>query len=124
MAIPLDYDGNRYSGDEFLDALALLTRGHHATVLHAIASGAGFMPAIREATGYAIDEMSLISVLKQLMYCGAVARSVHSGPPLRVEYRLTEAGRTLDALIVSAQAWTERWAYAPAAPPAERPALD
>jgi DNA-binding HxlR family transcriptional regulator len=65
------------------------------------------MPHIRQATGFAIDEPATINVLKQLIACGTVARSVHSGPPLRVEYHLTEAGRALLNVVVSARAWVE-----------------
>ncbi len=116
MAIPLyDRATGSGSGDEFLDALGLLTAGRHAWVLHSIAAGSTSMPAIREATSFEIDERSLIFVLKALMNCGAVSRAVHAGPPLRVEYALTDAGRTLDELIVRAQAWTERWAGPPPA---------
>jgi DNA-binding HxlR family transcriptional regulator len=112
VALPA-YDGGSGTGDEFLDALGLLTRGQHAAVLRAIGEGNASMPAIREATSFEIDEPSLISMLKALMNCGAVARSVHAGPPLRVDYRLTEGGRTLAELIARAQAWSARWAAEP-----------
>jgi DNA-binding HxlR family transcriptional regulator len=105
LALPLENQGLSSTGNDLIDALELLTHGHHAAVLHAIAGGAAFMPHIRQANGFAIDEASTISVLKQLIACGTVARSVHSGPPLRVEYRLTEAGRALLNVVLSAREW-------------------
>jgi DNA-binding HxlR family transcriptional regulator len=109
VSIRRDVDGDGDVSPSLLDALELLTAGAHAAVLRSIAGGAKFMPSIRAATGFAIDEASLIEVLKQLAQCGAISRLVHAGPPLRVEYELTDSGLRLDSLIVSAREWIERW---------------
>jgi DNA-binding HxlR family transcriptional regulator len=109
VAIPLEFIPEREPDSGLLDALALISFGRHAVVLHAIACGAAFMPSIRKATNFNLGEDSVVSVLKELLACGAVVRAVHSGPPLRVEYGLTDSGRALDDLVIAARAWTERW---------------
>src|SRR5947209_6101036 len=40
---------------------------------------------------------------------GIVERTVHPGPPLRVEYALSEMGRELEPALSELQRWAERW---------------
>jgi DNA-binding HxlR family transcriptional regulator len=96
--------------DDVPHCLQLLTRGHSAAVLRAIAAGASDLREIRHATGLAVDEVSLLAVLRALTSCGAASRSVDPGPPLHVRYRLTAAGDELLEIVSAAAVWFDRWA--------------
>lgn len=62
--------------------------------------------------GAAVPEMSdrlLSQRLRELEREGLVERSVHDGPPARVSYALTAAGRALEPAIDELHAWAQRW---------------
>jgi DNA-binding HxlR family transcriptional regulator len=56
-----------------------------------------------------LSERLLSERLKELEVCGIVARTVLPGPPVGVEYALTEAGRDLGEAIDAIGAWGHRW---------------
>jgi DNA-binding HxlR family transcriptional regulator len=47
--------------------------------------------------------------MKELEARGVVARTVHAGPPVRVEYDLTRMGRALGPSLNALQAWAQEW---------------
>jgi DNA-binding HxlR family transcriptional regulator len=47
--------------------------------------------------------------MKELEGRGIVERTVHSGPPLRVEYSLSQMGQELEPALSELQRWAERW---------------
>jgi DNA-binding HxlR family transcriptional regulator len=47
--------------------------------------------------------------VKELEARGVIARTVHPGPPVRVEYELTEMGRALSPALLELQAWAQHW---------------
>lgn len=60
----------------------------------------------------AVPELSdrlLSARMKELEARGIVERTVHAGPPVRVEYRLSEMGRELGPALEQLQAWAQRW---------------
>ncbi|PZS32293.1 MAG: MarR family transcriptional regulator [Pseudonocardiales bacterium] len=60
----------------------------------------------------AVPELSdrlLSERMKELEARGVVERTVHSGPPVRVEYRLTEMGRELEPALTQLRGWARRW---------------
>ncbi len=60
----------------------------------------------------AVPELSdrlLSERMKELESRGIVARHVHSGPPVRVEYELTSMGRELEPALAALKAWGRRW---------------
>ncbi len=60
----------------------------------------------------AVPELSdrlLSERMKELEVRGLVQRRVHSGPPVRVEYRLTEMGRALEPALTQLRGWARRW---------------
>jgi DNA-binding HxlR family transcriptional regulator len=57
----------------------------------------------------AISDHLLSQRLKELEAAGIVTRTV-DGAPVRVEYRLTEAGEGLSAAIDALASWAERYA--------------
>jgi DNA-binding HxlR family transcriptional regulator len=60
----------------------------------------------------AVPELSdrlLSARMKELEARGIVERTVHSGPPVRVEYSLSEMGRELGPALTQLQDWAQRW---------------
>src|SRR6478735_6805242 len=60
----------------------------------------------------AVPELSdrlLSERMKELEGRGIVERTVHPGPPLRVEYSLSQMGRELEPALSELQLWANRW---------------
>jgi DNA-binding HxlR family transcriptional regulator len=60
----------------------------------------------------AIPELSdrlLSERMKELESRGLVRRRVIDGPPVRVEYALTDMGRELEPALTELKAWARRW---------------
>jgi DNA-binding HxlR family transcriptional regulator len=60
----------------------------------------------------AVPELSdrmLSDRLKELESRGLVERTVYPGPPLRVEYALTDMGIALGPAVGELKAWARRW---------------
>jgi DNA-binding HxlR family transcriptional regulator len=60
----------------------------------------------------AVPELSdrlLSARMKELEARGLVRRVVHAGPPVRVEYSLSEMGRELGPALIQLQEWAQRW---------------
>lgn len=55
----------------------------------------------------AIGDRILSSRLKELEGEGVLVRRVHPGPPVRVEYELTEAGRAFEGVAQAIARWGE-----------------
>ncbi|MGX1271015.1 winged helix-turn-helix transcriptional regulator [Streptomyces phaeoluteigriseus] len=55
-----------------------------------------------------ISERMLSDRLTELSAAGLVVREVDEGPPLRVSYRLTEAGAALDPALQELGRWAEK----------------
>jgi DNA-binding HxlR family transcriptional regulator len=62
--------------------------------------------------GQAVPELSdrlLSERMKELEARGVVSRRVDPGPPIRVEYRLSDMGRELEPALIEIQVWAQRW---------------
>ena len=60
----------------------------------------------------AVPELSdrlLSERMKELDARGIVERTVIPGPPLRVEYSLSQMGSELEPALAELQAWANRW---------------
>ncbi|MDX6362545.1 winged helix-turn-helix transcriptional regulator [Streptomyces sp. NPDC058274] len=66
-----------------------------------------------------ISERMLSDRLTELGAAGLVVREVDEGPPLRVSYRLTEAGAALEPALKELGAWAE--AHLPGSGPCPGP---
>ncbi len=69
----------------------------------------------------AVPELSdrlLSERMKELEARGVVERTVLAGPPVRVEYRLTEMGRALQPALGELRDWARRWLAEPDEEPA------
>ncbi|MET7933407.1 helix-turn-helix domain-containing protein [Streptomyces sp. NPDC005322] len=67
--------------------------------------GAYFAELRRAIPG--ISERMLSDRLTELAAAGLVVREVDAGPPLRVAYRLTDAGRALEPALKELARWAE-----------------
>jgi DNA-binding HxlR family transcriptional regulator len=56
-----------------------------------------------------LSDRMLSDRLKELEAWGLVARTVHPGPPVRVEYALTRKGRELAPALSELKQWAREW---------------
>jgi DNA-binding HxlR family transcriptional regulator len=56
-----------------------------------------------------LSDRLLTERLRELEAAGMVTREVQSGPPVRVVYELTDAGRALHDVIRSISRWAQQW---------------
>ena len=56
-----------------------------------------------------LSDRLLSERMKELEARGIVERTVHPGPPLRVEYSLSRMGHELEPALAELQRWAERW---------------
>ncbi|MFC8831266.1 winged helix-turn-helix transcriptional regulator [Streptomyces sp. NPDC057137] len=85
-------------------AFDLLSNTWNAVVLWALRDGPRRPVELRERIG-GISSKVLTETLRRLQFNGLVERHAHPGAPPRVEYRLTELGRTLLTPIDVFGAW-------------------
>lgn len=88
-------------------AVGLLGKRWTGLILRLLLDGPRRFGALAEALQ--ISERVLSSRLKELEGEGVLARTVFSGPPVRVEYRLTPKGLALGAVVEAIGAWAEAW---------------
>jgi DNA-binding HxlR family transcriptional regulator len=67
-----------------------------------------------------ISDRMLSERLRELEAEGLVARTVVPETPIRVEYELTEKGRSLEPIVLAIGDWAQRWV--PSVPACEEPA--
>lgn len=92
----------------FHAAVELIGRRWVGVIIVTLLSG----PHYFRDLGAAVPEMSdrlLSRRLRELEREGLVERSVHDGPPARVSYALTDAGRALEPVIDELHDWAQRW---------------
>ena len=85
---------------------AVLGKRWTGLVLAALMSGPGHFTELRRAVP-GISERMLSDRLAELNQLGLVIRSVEEGPPLRVSYRLTDAGMALKPAMIALTSWAE-----------------
>ena len=56
-----------------------------------------------------ISDRLLTERLRELEAAGMVTRDVQPGPPVRVVYELTDAGRALTDVVQGITHWAQRW---------------
>lgn len=56
-----------------------------------------------------LSDRLLSERMKELEARGMVQRTVHSGPPVRVEYSLSQMGRELEPALSELERWARRW---------------
>ena len=96
----------------FHHAVELIGRRWTGVVVRAMFGGATRYSDIRAAVPDLSDKM-LAERLKELEAEGVVTRTVVPSTPVRVEYRLTDKGRALDAALGGIAAWAAEWVDGP-----------
>ena len=75
-------------------------------LVHALAAGPRRTSELRRAVG-GISEKMLIQTLRKLERNGFVARQSYAEVPPRVDYRLTDLGRSLSEAVRALDDWVE-----------------
>jgi DNA-binding HxlR family transcriptional regulator len=90
------------------EAIELVGRRWTGAILRVLMDG----PMRFSEVGQAVPELSdrlLSARMKELEARGVVERTVHPGPPVRVEYSLSKMGRDLGPTLIQLQEWAQRW---------------
>lgn len=107
---------------------AVCSRFHHAVeLIGGRWTGAIIQTLLRGPTRYATIRMAIPDIsdrmlsdrLRTLELEGLVERRVVPETPVRVEYRLTDKGKSLENALGAIATWAERWIKIPAAVGAE-----
>jgi DNA-binding HxlR family transcriptional regulator len=89
-------------------AIELVGKRWSGAILLVLLDGPSHFSGIRQLVPELSDRL-LSERLKELEGAGLVERRVLEGPPLRVEYGLTEKGRALGPALEEIKAWANRW---------------
>ena len=93
---------------KFLKAMAVLSRPWNGLIIATLEQG----PARFSELGSKLEDLGdrmLALRLKELESLGLVVRTVQRGPPVRVEYSLTDIGRGFREVEAAIQRWGERF---------------
>ena len=90
------------------EAIELVGRRWTGAILRVLMEG----PMRFSEVGQAVPELSdrlLSARMKELEARGIVERRVDAGPPVRVEYSLSDMGSELGPALDELQEWAQRW---------------
>jgi DNA-binding HxlR family transcriptional regulator len=90
------------------EAVELVGRRWTGAILRVLMDGPLRFSEIAQAVPELSDRL-LSERMKELERRQIVERTVHSGPPLRVEYSLTLMGTELEPALAELQRWAKRW---------------
>ena len=90
------------------EAVELVGRRWTGAILRVLMDGPLRFSQIAQAVPELSDRL-LSERMKELEARGIVERTVIPGPPLRVEYSLSQMGCELEPALVELQAWANRW---------------
>ena len=90
------------------EAVELVGRRWTGAILRVLMDGPLRFSQIAQAVPELSDRL-LSERMKELEGRGIVQRRVLSGPPVRVEYALSEMGHELEPALSELQRWAKRW---------------
>jgi DNA-binding HxlR family transcriptional regulator len=90
------------------EAVELVGRRWTGAILRVLMDGPLRFSEVAQAVPELSDRL-LSERMKELEARGIVERHVISGPPLRVEYGLSQMGRELEPALSELQRWAKRW---------------
>jgi DNA-binding HxlR family transcriptional regulator len=90
------------------EAVELVGRRWTGAILRVLMDGELRFSEIAQSVPELSDRL-LSERMKELERRGMVKRRVISGPPLRVEYSLSEMGRELEPALSELERWANRW---------------
>jgi DNA-binding HxlR family transcriptional regulator len=89
-------------------AIQLLGKRWTPLIIRVLLGGPRRFRDIKEQLADMSDRM-LTERLRELENNGIVTRTVYPETPVRIEYKLTPKGATLEPVIQSIQEWAEKW---------------
>ena len=89
-------------------AVEMVGRRWTGAILRVLMDGPLRFSEIAQAVPELSDRL-LSERMKELEARGIVERTVLSGPPVRVEYALSQMGRDLEPALSELQRWANRW---------------
>ena len=93
---------------KFESAFALLGKRWTGLIIRVLLSEQRRFSDISQMIPHMSDRM-LVERLKELEEAGIVKRNVYPETPVRIEYELTERGKSLEPVIKEIQQWGEKW---------------
>ena len=90
------------------EAVELVGRRWTGAILQVLMDGPMRFSEIAQSIPELSDRL-LSERMKELEARGMVRRTVISGPPLRVQYELSEMGHELEPALAELQSWARRW---------------
>jgi len=90
------------------EAVELVGRRWTGAILRVLMDGPLRFSEVAQAVPELSDRL-LSERMKQLEARGLVSRTVHAGPPVRVEYSLSRMGRELEPALSELERWANRW---------------
>jgi DNA-binding HxlR family transcriptional regulator len=90
------------------EAVEFVGKRWTGAILRVLMDGSMRFSEIAQAVPELSDRL-LSERMKQLEARGLVHRTVHPGPPLRVEYELSRMGRELEPALSELERWAQRW---------------
>jgi DNA-binding HxlR family transcriptional regulator len=90
------------------EAVELVGRRWTGAILRVLMDGSLRFSQVAQAVPELSDRL-LSERMKELEARGIVKRTVISGPPLRVEYSLSQMGRELEPALSELERWANRW---------------
>jgi DNA-binding HxlR family transcriptional regulator len=104
----LDPKGSSASCTQFQRAIEFIGRRWVGAILYVLLDGpCRFNELLAKVPN--LSDRLLTERLRELETAGVVTREVHPGPPVRVVYELTDAGRALSDIIRGISRWAEQW---------------
>jgi DNA-binding HxlR family transcriptional regulator len=102
--------GARVSGccPFYHEAVELVGRRWTGAILRVLMDGPLRFSEVAQAVPELSDRL-LSERMKELEARGIVERNVIPGPPVRVEYALSQMGRELEPALSELQRWAKRW---------------
>jgi DNA-binding HxlR family transcriptional regulator len=94
------------------NAFALLGRKWAGLIIHVLAGGPMHFCDLEKAIP-SVSARMITERVKDLEASGIVQRTVFTGTPVRVTYRLSEKGRALIPVMKGIEAWARTWSAAP-----------
>ena len=88
--------------------LTLISDKWKVLILRDLMSGARRFGELKRSLG-AVSQKVLTAQLRQMEDSGLLTRTVYSEVPPRVEYRLTDLGRSLKPVLDAMQSWGEAY---------------
>jgi DNA-binding HxlR family transcriptional regulator len=90
------------------EAVELVGRRWTGAILRVLMDGPLRFSEIAQAIPELSDRL-LSERMKELESRGIVQRTVIAGPPLRVQYELSQMGTELEPALIELQSWARRW---------------